>query len=107
MVEDDMKRTGYDKEEEYFYKQNQELINKKRKALDAQRQEQHQKAQAADHWMKCPKCGGGMKEIDLEGVKVDRCSQCSGVYFDRGELELLMEIREPKGLLGNLKKIFK
>jgi hypothetical protein len=107
MVEEDLKKTGYNKEEEYFYKLNKQLIEKKRKDLDAQRAEQQRQAQVSQHWMKCPKCGHPMKEIDLQGIKVDKCTHCSGIYFDRGELELLLESQEPKGFLGGLKKLFK
>jgi hypothetical protein len=107
MVEEDMKKTGYNKEEEYFHKLNQQLIEKKRKELDVQREEQQKREQVGPHWMRCPKCGGDMKEVDLQGIKVDQCNQCSGIYFDRGELELLLESQEPKGLLGGLKKLFK
>ena len=107
MVDEDLKKTGYNKEEEYFYKLNKQLIEKKRKELDVQSAEQQRQAQVTEHWMKCPKCGYPMKEIDLQGIKVDRCSQCSGIYFDRGELELLLESQEPKGFLGGLKKLFR
>jgi acetyl-CoA carboxylase beta subunit len=107
MVEEDLKKTGYNKEEEYFYKLNRQLIEKKRTELDAQRAEQERHAQVAQYWMKCPKCGHQMKEIDLQGIKVDRCTQCSGIYFDRGELELLLQSQEPKGFLSSLKKLFR
>jgi len=97
---------GYNKEEEYFYKMNQALIEKRRKELDAKRQAQERQSTHA-HWMKCPKCGGDMTEIALQGIKVDRCTSCGGIYFDRGELELLLETKEQKGFLGGLKSLFK
>ena len=37
--------------------------------------------------MRCPKCGHEMKEEELEGIKIDRCSFCEGIYFDAGELD--------------------
>ncbi len=95
-------------EEEYFYRINKELIDKKRKETDAQ-----QSAQAALeekrtlHWMKCPKCGEEMTEIELAGLKVDQCGGCRGIYFDHGELEILMESKEPKGFLGAMKRLFR
>ena len=104
-MDENVKNLGYDREEEYFYKANKALIEKKRKELDAQRAQQVQE-QKTPHWMKCPKCGSDMKEIDLQGIKVDQCGECLGIYFDRGELELLMESREAKGFLGGLKKLF-
>ncbi len=102
----DLQDKGYNKEEEYFYKQNKELLEKRRKELDAKRKEQ-ESHHAGPHWMKCPKCGGAMSEIALQGIKVDQCGACGGIYFDRGELELLMESREQKGFLGGLKSLFK
>ncbi|MCW5858500.1 MAG: zf-TFIIB domain-containing protein [Caldilineales bacterium] len=30
-----------------------------------------------------------MKEVDREGVLIDTCTQCRGVWLDRGELEKL------------------
>lgn len=100
----DLQEKGYSKEEEYFYKQNKELIEKRRRELDAKRKEQQQ---GHPHWMKCPKCGADMKEIERQGIKVDQCGQCGGIYFDRGELELLLEAKEQKGFLGGLTSLFK
>ena len=37
--------------------------------------------------MRCSKCDGDMKEIDCEGVIVDRCADCHGLWFDSGEAE--------------------
>jgi Zn-finger nucleic acid-binding protein len=28
-----------------------------------------------------------LKEQELEGIKVDRCTHCEGVFFDAGELD--------------------
>jgi uncharacterized protein len=39
--------------------------------------------------MKCPKCEGNMKEAVMGGVTVDRCQECHGIWFDRGEAERL------------------
>ncbi len=101
---DELQEKGYNKEEEYFYKQNKDLIEKRRRELDAKRQEQ---ARTHPHWMKCPKCGADMKEIERQGIKVDQCGACGGIYFDRGELELLLDAKEQKGFLGGLKGLFK
>jgi len=72
-------------EEEYFAKLNAELIKERRAELD--------KARAASaresHFMKCPRCGGDLKEVEHHNVKVDRCTDCKGVWLDSGELELL------------------
>jgi len=98
---------GYDREEEYFYKKNKELLDKMRTGLDAKRAEQEAGSGRNQHWMKCPKCGKDMEEVALAGIKVDQCSNCLGIYFDKGELELLLGAQEPKGFLGGLKRLFK
>ncbi|HEY8943027.1 MAG TPA: zf-TFIIB domain-containing protein [Polyangiaceae bacterium] len=41
--------------------------------------------------MKCPRCdSGSLDERERQGVTVDVCSQCRGVWLDRGELEKLL-----------------
>ena len=57
--------------------------------------------------MKCPKCGHDMKEEELEGVSVDRCTHCEGIYFDAGELEQVFAKKdeERKGFFRKLVKI--
>ena len=38
----------------------------------------------------CPKCGAQMRAYERNGVTVDQCVECRGVFLDRGELEHLM-----------------
>lgn len=101
---------GATSEDEYFHKINQKAIEEKRKALDTKRAEEMKKQKKNTHWMKCPKCGHDLQEIDLKGIKVDQCLEedCGGVYFDKGELELLLEIEgsSSEGLLGKVRKLF-
>ena len=36
----------------------------------------------------CPKCQvGQIREQLIDGVKLDYCTHCGGLYFDRGELD--------------------
>ena len=42
------------------------------------------------HFMKCPKCGHDLAQCDLEGVNVDQCSFCEGVFLDAGELDFVV-----------------
>lgn len=98
-------RPEYSQEEAYFYKLNQELLERKRSELDAQKA--GVKAQPThSSWMKCPKCGSQMEEIELMKIQVDKCTGCQGIYFDNGELKTLLESQEPKGFLGMLRKAF-
>lgn len=39
----------------------------------------------------CPKCGGAMRSYERNGVTVDQCTECRGVFLDRGELERLID----------------
>jgi Zn-finger nucleic acid-binding protein len=39
----------------------------------------------------CPKCHGEMRSYERNGVTVDQCQTCRGVYLDRGELEHLLD----------------
>lgn len=40
--------------------------------------------------LRCPKCQAPMRAIERSGVVIDRCTECGGVFLDRGELERLM-----------------
>lgn len=42
-----------------------------------------------ENYMICPKCQVTMDRIVFEGKEVDRCNVCQGLWFDRGERELL------------------
>jgi Zn-finger nucleic acid-binding protein len=39
----------------------------------------------------CPKCGGEMRSYERNGVVVDQCTECRGIFLDRGELERLVD----------------
>lgn len=45
----------------------------------------------------CPNDGAGMQEVNRNGVLIDICPQCRGVWLDRGELEKLLELVEGRG----------
>ena len=72
-------------EEEYFARQDAELMKAKRAELDAQRS----KAARSQSLMKCPKDGAALKEREFHHVKIDVCTECKGVWLDPGELEIL------------------
>lgn len=39
----------------------------------------------------CPKCRGTMTTYERNGVTIDQCGDCRGLFLDRGELERLMD----------------
>ncbi len=95
-------------EDEWFAKHERTLIEdikRERQRRELQlaemlKQEEAQKRKAL-HWMKCSKCGSDLAEDPhYENVRIDRCTRCGGMFFDRGELEevLLNPLEEKKTL---------
>jgi Zn-finger nucleic acid-binding protein len=39
----------------------------------------------------CPKCHGVMRTYERNGVHVDQCAECRGIFLDRGELDRLID----------------
>lgn len=93
-----------EKESEYFARiefQNKRGIEKeKHKNL----KEEERKALMDLHFMRCPKCGMELIEIDYKGIKVDECSDCEGIWLDAGELEAVSKLE--KSALDKLFSIF-
>lgn len=41
--------------------------------------------------MTCPKCQAPMRQYERSGVTIDQCTECRGIFLDRGELERLAD----------------
>ncbi|AEB10313.1 TFIIB-type zinc ribbon-containing protein [Desulfobacca acetoxidans] len=41
--------------------------------------------------MKCPLCNVELRITERQGIEIDYCPQCRGVWLDRGELDKLIE----------------
>ncbi len=41
--------------------------------------------------MNCPKCHVELRMADRQGVEVDYCPECRGIWLDRGELDKIIE----------------
>ena len=39
----------------------------------------------------CPKCGTEMRPYERNGIVIDQCLGCRGIFLDRGELESLID----------------
>jgi Zn-finger nucleic acid-binding protein len=39
----------------------------------------------------CPTCHGSMRTYERNGVHLDQCTDCRGIFLDRGELERLVD----------------
>ncbi len=93
-----------EKEEEYFARQ---MFETKQKVEQEKQQKlaeaERQKAKEL-HFMKCPKCGMNLLEIDYKSIKVDRCSSCEGIWLDTGELARIVKLE--KGALDRLFSVF-
>jgi hypothetical protein len=91
-------------EDEYFARQNAELIKEMRAKLDADRK----KSGAASQQITCPRDGSPLVETESENVKIDSCPKCKGVWLDAGELEQLRLVNRGKGVTGGvLSSLFK
>ena len=42
----------------------------------------------------CPKCTGAMRAYERNGITIDQCTECRGIFLDRGELERLIEAED-------------
>lgn len=52
--------------------------------------------------MDCPDCKNAMITLEFEGVEIDYCTNCGGIWLDAGELEMLLgETRKAKQLLDS------
>jgi len=49
--------------------------------------------------MKCPNCNVPLIMSERQGIEIDYCPQCRGVWLDRGELDKIIErsAAEPMG----------
>src|SRR5258708_38973349 len=83
-------------EEEYFRRKEQELIER----LRAKRAEEEQQEGAQESAINCPKCDGTLVEITHEGVQIDRCNKCGGIWLDGEELRQLTSQEEQHGWLS-------
>ncbi|RJR15342.1 MAG: hypothetical protein C4581_12285 [Nitrospiraceae bacterium] len=85
-----------------------EEFNKRKKAEEENHRklkEDEKKALKALHNMRCPKCGMELIEIDYREIKVDKCSECDGIWLDAGELEAVSKLE--KTGLDKLFSVFK
>ena len=88
-------------EEEYFARMEYE----RRKKVEEERQNkiavEEKKRLKELHFMRCPKCGMQLLEIDYKGIKVDKCSECEGIWLDAGGMDAGSKLEK-----GGLDKLF-
>ena len=96
-----------DSEQEYFLKLELEKLREAQKAHAAKQQEAEKQKQKELHWMRCPKCGCELKEIEYRTIKVDYCGGCGGSFFDSGEITSLLKLEGEQHVLGKFLGLFK
>jgi len=47
--------------------------------------------------LNCPVCHAPFKEIVKDRVLIDVCTECRGIWLDRGELDKLLDIARADG----------
>jgi hypothetical protein len=94
--------TPSEKEEEYIKRQELEKIKKLREQCAEETAEQEKKELKERHWMRCPKCGMELDEIDYKNVVVDACFCCGGMFFDKGEIDKILGQDDSGSVLGKV-----
>jgi len=97
----------FNENEKILLEQAREKHRKEKEAREKKELEAKAKELKELHWLKCPKCGHDMKNVDISGIELDQCSNCEGIYFDAGELDelLLKKSEERKSFFRKLVKI--
>ena len=78
-------------EDEYFVKQDAELLRKQRAQAEAALRDEERKS----HYMKCPKDGYDLASSVYHAVQIETCPHCGGMWLDAGELEVISHEDRP------------
>jgi len=90
----DLDDRGRALENEYFRRQEQELIEKMKAKIGT---EDSHKTE-----IQCPKCDGTLHETDYENIKIDVCDKCTGIWLDAGELAQIAHKDTEGGWFGKV-----
>ena len=78
-------------EDEYFAREDAELLRKQRERATAASVEAERKT----HYMKCPKDGYDLASSEYHGVTIETCPHCGGMWLDAGELAAVAKEDHP------------
>jgi Zn-finger nucleic acid-binding protein len=78
-------------EDEYFAREDAELLRKQRERAHAAAVEAERKT----HYMKCPKDGYDLTSSEYHGVQIETCPHCGGMWLDAGEIEAVAHEDHP------------
>jgi len=84
-------------EEEYFKLQELRKIRELRKSAAVETVEKEKKRLKELHWMRCPKCGLELAEVEYKQTMVDACFACGGLFLDGGEIERILAEQKKTG----------
>lgn len=45
-----------------------------------------------NQFLQCPKCHGTMRTYNRNGIQIEQCDSCRGIFLDYGELEHLTQL---------------
>lgn len=99
--------------EDEWFRQNEKQLLEAAQMARVQRERARALKEAEDtrrrlkdaHFMKCPKCGHDLEAESLDGIEIDRCSFCEGVFFDAGELDRLFLAKKSSERQGILRRV--
>ncbi|MFH1014456.1 MAG: zf-TFIIB domain-containing protein [Nitrospirota bacterium] len=94
-----------EREAEYIARMEYERLKKIEEEKHKRLKTEEKKKLKELHNMRCPKCGMELIEIDYKAIKIDKCSECEGIWLDAGELEAVAKLE--KGGLDKLFGVFK
>lgn len=88
---DELQGTGYGREEEYFFHENQELANELHRRQAQAKAEEDDKQRRVLCRTHCPDCGGTLAATLICGQNAEACPSCGGAFFSKTSLEALQE----------------
>lgn len=94
-----------EREAEYIARTEFEKLRKLEEGKHRKLKAEEKKKLKELHYLKCPKCGMELIEIDYKHIKIDKCSECEGIWLDAGELETVSKLE--KSGLDKLFGVFK
>ncbi|MBF0328516.1 MAG: zf-TFIIB domain-containing protein [Nitrospirae bacterium] len=94
-----------EKEEEFIARQEFAKLKKIEEEKHKHIAKEEKKKLKELHHMRCPKCGMELIEIDYKHIKIDKCSECAGIWLDAGELETVAKLE--KSGIDKLFSVFK
>ncbi len=97
---------GSENELEFIKREELARIKRTRHKVAAELADSEQARLKELHWMRCPKCGMELAEIEYRGARVDSCFSCGGMFLDRGEAETVASWEDPGWLQKYLGELF-